>query len=93
MGTGRNMMTMQDYLDRAPKSVQAYIGDSRFRKANGDFSVGKSSYRAIRLIGKFVKNQVPFNSRDAFIKDFVYKNPNAFWDLYSKSKRPDYRYK
>lgn len=87
------MMTMQDYLDRAPKTVQAYIGDSRFRKANGDFSVGKSSYRAIRLIGKFVKNQVPFNSRDAFIKDFVYNNPSAFWDLYSKSKRPDYRYK
>ena len=84
---------MQDYLDRAPKTVQAYIGDSRFRKANGDFSVGKSSYRAIRLIGKFVKNQVPFNSRDAFIKDFVYNNPSAFWDLYSKSKRPDYRYK
>lgn len=93
MGTERNMMTMQDYLDRAPKTVQAYIGDSRFRKANGDFSVGKSSYRAIRLIGKFVKNQVPFNSRDAFIKDFVYNNPSAFWDLYSKSKRPDYRYK
>lgn len=84
---------MKDYFDRAPKSVKAYLNDSRFRKANGDFSVGKSSYRAIRLIGKFVKNQVPFNSRDAFIKDFVSKSPSAFWDLYDKSKRPDYRYK
>lgn len=84
---------MQDYLDRAPQVVKNYLGNSNYRKANGDFSVGKSSYRAIRLIGKFVKNQVPFKSRDAFIKDFVSKNPNAFWDLYDKSKRPDYRYK
>ena len=84
---------MQDYLDRAPKTVKAYLSNSNYRKANGDFSVGKSSYRAIRLIGKFVMNQVPYNSRDAFIKDFVSKNPNDFWDLYSKSKQRDYWYK
>jgi len=87
------MITMRDYLDRAPKYVQDYLSNSKLRKANGDFSVGKSSYRAIRAIGKFVKNQVPFDSRDAFIKDFVYSNPSAFWDLYAKSKKPDYRWK
>lgn len=84
---------MQDYLDRAPQVVKNYLGNSNYRKADGDFSVGKSSYRAIRLIGRFVVNQVPFNSRDAFVKQYVAKNPSSFWDLYKKSKRPDYRYK
>ncbi len=84
---------MQDYFDRAPRTVQAYLDDSRFRNADGSFSVGKSSYRAIRLIGKFIVNQVPFNSRDAFVKQYVAKNPSKFWDLYRKSKKSDYRYK
>ena len=84
---------MQDYFDRSPKSVQAYLNDSRFRNADGGFSVGKSSYRDIRLIGRFIVNQVPFNSRDAFVKQYVAKNPSKFWDLYSKSKKSAYRYK
>lgn len=86
-------MTMKDYFDRAPRNVQHYLDDSRFRNADGSFSVGKSSYRAIRLIGRFIVNQVPFNSRDAFVKQYVAKNPSKFWDLYSKSKKSDYRYK
>jgi len=86
-------MTMKDYFDRAPRNVQAYLDDSRFRNADGSFSVGKSSYRAIRLIGKFIVNQVPFNSRDAFVKQYVAKNPSKFWDLYSKSKKSDYWYR
>ncbi len=84
---------MQEYLDRAPQIVQNYLDRSGYRKVNGDFSVGKSSYRAIRYIGKFIVNQVPMKSRDAFISQFVMKNPNDFYDLYSKSKKSDYRYK
>ena len=86
-------MTMQEYLDRAPQVVKSYLDRSDYRKVNGDFSVGKSSYRAIRHIGRFIVNQVPMKSRDAFISQFVMKNPNDFYDLYSKSKKSDYRYK
>ncbi len=84
---------MQDYFDRSPQSVKAYLNDQRLRNADGSFSVGKSSYRAIRRIGKFIVNQVPFNSRDAFVKQYVAKNPSKFWDLYSKSKKSDYWYR
>ena len=84
---------MQEYLDRAPQSVKAYLDSPSYRKVNGDFSVGKSSYRAIRIIGKFIVNQVPMNSRDVFISQFVMKRPNDFYDLYKKSKQSDYRYK
>jgi hypothetical protein len=84
---------MQEYLDRAPQVVQNYLDRSAYRKVNGDFSVGKSSYRAIRYIGKFIVNQVPMKSRDAFISQFVMKNPNDFYDLYAKSKKSDYRWK
>lgn len=84
---------MQEYLDRAPQVVQNYLDRSAYRKVNGDFSVGKSSYRAIRYIGKFVVNQVPMKSRDAFISQFVMKNPNDFYDLYAKSKKSDYKWK
>ena len=84
---------MQDYLDRAPQVVKIYLDRSVYRKVNGDCSVGKSSYRAIKDIGRFIVNQVPMKSRDAFISQFVMKNPNDFYDLYKKSKRPDYRWK
>jgi hypothetical protein len=84
---------MQDYLDRAPQVVKIYLDRSVYRKVNGDFSVGKSSYRAIKDIGRFIVNQVPMKSRDAFISQFVMKKPNDFYDLYKKSKRPDYRWK
>ena len=84
---------MQDYLDRAPQVVKIYLDRSVYRKVNGDFSVGKSSYRAIKDIGRFIVNQVPMKSRDAFISQFVMKNPNDFYVLYKKSKKPDYRWK
>ncbi len=87
------MITMQDYLDKAPRIVISYLDRADYRKVNGDFSVGKSSYRAIRHIGKFIVNQVPMKSRDAFISQFVMKNPDDFYVLYKKSKKSDYRWK
>ena len=87
------MITMQDYLERAPRIVISYLDRADYRKVNVEFSVGKSSYRAIRHIGKFIVIQVPMKSRDAFISQFVMKNPDDFYVLYKKSKKSDYRWK
>jgi len=87
------MITMQEYLDRAPQGVRNLLGNPNYRKVNGDFSVGKSSYRSIKRIGRYIVNQVPMKLRDDFISQFVMRKPNDFYDLYKKSKKSDYRWK
>ena len=84
---------MQEYLDRAPSQVRADLDNPRYRKVNGDYSVGKSSYRSIKRIGRYIVNQVPIKLRDDFISQFVMKNPNDFLKLYKKSKHSAYRWK
>ena len=87
------MITMQEYLDRAPSQVKADLDNPSYRKVNGDYSVGKSSYRSIKRIGRYIVNQVPMKLRDDFISQFVMKRPNDFYGLYKKSKKSDYRWK
>lgn len=84
---------MKEYLDRAPSQVRADLDNPRYRKVNGDYSVGKSSYRSIKRIGRYIVNQVPMKLRDDFISQFVMKNPNDFRSLYKKSKHSAYRWK
>jgi hypothetical protein len=84
---------MKEYLDRAPSQVRADLDNPMYRKVNGDYSVGKSSYRSIKRIGRYIVNQVPMKLRDDFISQFVMKNPNDFRNLYKKSKHSAYRWK
>lgn len=84
---------MQEYLDRAPQEVRNLLDNPNYRKVNGDYSVGKSSYSSIKRIGRYIVNQVPMKLRDDFISQFVMKNPNDFRKLYKKSKHSAYRWK
>jgi hypothetical protein len=57
------------------------------RKVNGDYSVHKGGYRPLRKIGKFIKNHIPMEERDAFIYKYVTKDLDYFNLKYKEGRR------
>ncbi len=78
-------MTIEKIWAKYPDNEKVKLDSGR--KVNGDYSVHKGGYRPLRAVGKFVKNHVPKDLRDAFIYRFVTKDLDYFNLKYSEGKR------
>lgn len=87
------MNDLQNYKDAMPESLLKTVNSHWNRTERGNLSMQNVSYSQVQKIGKFINNNVPMDSRDAFVKEFVSKSVADFWGKYRKSKLRDYRWR
>lgn len=77
--------SIEKYWTEVPSKLRGKLDAGR--KVNGDYSVHKGGYRPLRRVGKFIKNHVPMEDREAFVYKYVTKDVEYFNKMYREGRR------